>query len=139
MSTAGYSSTPLLKKLGLKPEYRIWLLNPPADYADLLEYDPTPQIADPKNPKQVPDWAHQFAINQKEFEKGMRILTAVAKKNPRLTVWVSWYKKAARIPTDLDENIIRDYALANGWVDVKVCAVSEQWSGLKLVIPLSKR
>jgi hypothetical protein len=52
---------------------------------------------------------------------------------------VSWYKKTAKIPTDITEDTIRNYALRNGWVDVKVCAVSEIWSGLKLVIPLAKR
>jgi hypothetical protein len=88
---------------------------------------------------ETPDWVHLFAVSQKAFEEGMQLLNRASKKNPRLIVWVSWYKMRSGIPTDLTENIIRDYALSNGWVDVKVCAVSEEWSGLKLVVPLSKR
>ena len=56
-----------------------------------------------------------------------------------MTIWVSWYKKSAKIPTDVTEDVIRNYALKNDLVDVKVCAVSEIWSGLKLVVPLAKR
>jgi len=136
MTTAGYSGTPLIKKLGLNPGHRIWLFNSPAGYSSLLGSDPSGQIC---SPRETPDWAHLFAVSQKAFEKGMQPLNRARKKNPRLIVWVSWYKKSSGISTDLTENIIRDYALANGWVDVKVCAVNEEWSGLKLVVPLSMR
>ena len=136
MIPAGYSGTPLIKKLGLQPGQRIWLIDPPAGYSALLGSDPSAQVC---SPAEIPDWAHLFAVSQKAFEKGMSPLNKASKKNPRLIVWVSWYKKSSGIPTDLTENIIRDYALSNGWVDVKVCAVSEEWSGLKLVVPLSKR
>lgn len=63
----------------------------------------------------------------------------VIKKNTSLTIWVSWYKKAAKIETDITEDVIRNYALQNDLVDVKVCAVSDIWSGLKLVVPVAKR
>jgi hypothetical protein len=63
----------------------------------------------------------------------------LAKRNPAMVIWVSWYKKSSKIPTDLSEDGIRDFALRNGLVDVKVCAVNEIWSALKLVIPLSNR
>ena len=66
-------------------------------------------------------------------------LSAWRTRHTGIVIWVSWYKKSAGIPTDLNENIIRDYALANGLVDVKVCAVSDKWSGLKLVVPLKLR
>ena len=69
----------------------------------------------------------------------MKALVPVIKKNYSLVIWVSWYKKSSGIKTDLTEDVIRDYALKNSLVDVKVCAVSEIWSGLKLVVPLSKR
>jgi len=63
----------------------------------------------------------------------------VIAKNPNITIWISWYKKTAKIPTDLTEDVIRNYALKNGLVDVKVCAVSDIWSGLKLVVPVKLR
>ena len=82
---------------------------------------------------------HLFATNRKEYESLLRSLKPFCKKKPALAVWVSWYKKSAGIPTDLTENAIRDFALANEWVDIKVCAVSDVWSGLKLVVPVAKR
>ena len=69
----------------------------------------------------------------------MKVVLKLCKKNPAITVWVSWYKKSSGIYTDLSENIIREFALQNNLVDVKVCAVSEAWSGLKIVVPLAKR
>ena len=69
----------------------------------------------------------------------MKKLKTVCKKNTAITIWISWYKKSAKILTDVTEDTIRNYALQNDLVDVKVCAVSEVWSGLKLVVPLKKR
>ena len=69
----------------------------------------------------------------------MAALQPIWKKNTGVTIWVSWYKKSSGIASDLTEDTIRNYALANGLVDVKVCAVSELWSGLKLVVPVTKR
>jgi hypothetical protein len=80
-----------------------------------------------------------FAADGRDFEQGMRSLTAVIRKNPRIVIWVSWYKKSSGVTTDLTEDVIRNYALDNGLVDIKVCAVSDEWSGLKLVVPLNKR
>jgi hypothetical protein len=82
---------------------------------------------------------HLFARSKREFETGMRRLKTAIQKNTRLVIWVSWYKKNSGIPTDLSGDVIRGYALQNGLVDIKVCAVSGEWSGLKLVVPLSKR
>ncbi|MCY7309529.1 MAG: hypothetical protein LH619_02010 [Chitinophagaceae bacterium] len=73
------------------------------------------------------------------FETEMKKLKSICKKNTAITIWVSWYKKSAKIPTDVTEDVIRNYALQHDLVDVKVCAVSEIWSGLKLVVPLVKR
>lgn len=136
MAITGYSGTPLLKKLGLKDEHRVWLLHSPEGYFDWLERDISTQVC---GPKQVPDFVHLFAANQAAFEKSMRSLAPVWRKNPQLVIWVSWYKKSSGVPTDLTEDLIRGYALDNGLVDIKVCAVSDQWSGLKLVVPLNKR
>jgi len=136
MATAGYSGTPLLKKLGINPDMKILLLNEPANYADLLETNISDQLCQ-KN--ETPDLVHLFVTNNKIFEGAMKKLQLVCKKNSAIIIWVSWYKKSAGISTDITEDTIRNYALKNGLVDVKVCAVSDIWSGLKLVVPLAKR
>ena len=136
MASAGYSGTPLMKKLGIKPEMKVLLINKPDDYFKLLEADITDQSIK-KN--ETPDFAHLFVKNVKEFETEIKKLKPFVKQNPNITIWVSWYKKAAKIPTDITEDTIRNYALKNDLVDVKVCAVSDIWSGLKLVVPVAKR
>jgi hypothetical protein len=136
MPAAGYSGTPLVKKLGIGDTVKLRLLHPPPGYLDLLEKDISKQLA-VKNG--VPDLVHLFAKNRLVFEKEMIKLQFDLKLNRNLVIWVSWYKKSSGISTDLNEQVIRDYALANGLVDVKVCAVDEQWSALKLVVPLAKR
>ena len=133
---AGYSATPLLKKLGIKAEMKVVLINQPTDYYDLLKSNISDQLCK-KN--EIPDFVHLFVKSAKEFETEMKKLKAVCKKNTAITIWVSWYKKSAKIPTDVTEDVIRNYALKNDLVDVKVCAVSDVWSGLKLVVPLAKR
>jgi hypothetical protein len=136
MAVAGYSGTPLLKKLGLKEEFKIWLLNPPEDYFELLQKDVSGQVVPYR---MIPDWAHLFARSGLDMEKGMDRLKPASGKNPKLIIWVSWYKKGSGIPTDLTEDGVRGWGLRNGLVDIKVCAVSAEWSGLKLVVPLSLR
>jgi hypothetical protein len=136
MPTAGYSGTPLLKKLGIKPPMKILLLNEPDNYFDLLETNISDQLCS-KN--KIPDLIHLFVKSNKEFEIQMKKLESFFNKNPALNIWVSWYKKSARIATDITEVTSRNYALRNGLVDVKVCAVNDIWSGLKLVVPLEKR
>lgn len=133
---AGYSDTPLLKKLGIKPEMKIWLISQPVNYYDLLQTDITDQLCK-KN--ETPDFIHLFVKSNKEFEAEMKKIKPICKKNPVITIWVSWYKKTAGIPTDITEDVIRNYALKNDLVDIKVCAVSDIWSGLKLVVPVAKR
>ena len=136
MATTGYSGTPLIKKLGIKPETKLLLLHAPENYFDLLEVNLKTQLC---KKKEVPDLLHLFVKNNNEFESAMKQLRSTITKNPNIIIWVSWYKKMAKIPTDVSEDIIRNYALKNGLVDVKVCAVSELWSGLKLVVPLKLR
>ena len=136
MATAGYSGTPLTNKLGIKPEMKVLFINKPDDYFKLLEVNIDDQVCK-KN--QTPDFIHLFVKNVKEFEAEMKKLKTICKLNPNITIWVSWYKKAAKIPTDITEDRIRNYALKNDLVDVKVCAVSDIWSGLKLVVPVAKR
>jgi hypothetical protein len=136
MAAAGYSGIPLLKKLGIKEETKVQLVNAPDNYFKLLEADISKQVVKGKN---IPDLVHVFVEKYKSFESEMKKLQPVRKANPNITIWVSWYKKSAGIPTDITEDVIRNYALKNDLVDVKVCAVSDIWSGLKLVVPVSKR
>ena len=115
---------------------KVLLVHEPEHYFDLLGQN----IADQyilKN--EVPDLVHLFTKNIAVFKKEMKVVLKFCKKNPEIIIWVSWYKKSAGINTDLSENLIREFALQNNLVDVKVCAVSEAWSGLKLVVPLAKR
>ena len=136
MAAAGYSGTPLLKKLGIKEDMKIWLLDAPSDYFHILESDISSQLCGNKD---IPDLVHLFVKNHTSFVKGMLSLERLYKKNTAMIIWVSWYKKSAGIATDITEDTIRNYALQHDLVDVKVCAVNEQWSGLKLVVPLVKR
>lgn len=136
MALSGYSGKPLLQKLGIKPGIKLLLINEPGDYSDLVEADISHQLC---GKGEVPDLVHVFVKNNSSFEKEMKLLKPIIKKNNSITIWVSWYKKSSGIKTDLTEDVIRNYALKNDLVDVKVCAVSEIWSGLKLVVPLAKR
>ena len=136
MTGAGYSGTALIKKLGIKEDTRLLVLHPPGNYFDLLEKDVSSQYCK-KN--ELPALVHLFAASNKSFEKDMWALQPIWKKNTSVTIWVSWYKKSSGMATDITEDTIRNYALANGLVDVKVCAVSDLWSGLKLVVPLALR
>jgi len=136
MTAAGYSGTPLLKKLGIKPGHKLVLINQPENYFDLLEADVTDQLC---NKNEVPDLIHLFTVTKKEFESEMKRLDPVIEKNKKIVIWVSWYKKSSGIATDITEDTIRNFALKNNLVDVKVCAVSDIWSGLKLLVPLKSR
>jgi hypothetical protein len=136
MAVAGYSGTPLIKKLGLRPEMKIRLIGAPPGYFEWLETDVSGQVG---GSGVLPDWVHLFASSRRVFEDEMKALAPVWRKNPVVVVWVSWYKKSSGKATDLTEDVVRGYALANGLVDIKVCAVSAEWSGLKLVVPLKNR
>lgn len=113
---------------------KLLLLHAPDNYFELLEHNVKNQLVKKND---LPDLAHLFVVSSKEFETEMKKLKPVYQSNLRLIIWVSWYKKSSGITTDITEDTIRNYALANGLVDIKVCAVSEVWSGLKLVVPKS--
>jgi len=133
MATVGYSGTPLIKKLGIKPEMKVMLVNEPPGYFKLLETNISKQVVKSGNP----DLVHIFATTKKELDKAFNQL--IKKLPPTAIIWISWYKKSAKIPTDITEDTIREIVLPTGWVDVKVCAVSELWSGLKIVKRVSNR
>jgi len=133
---AGYSNTPLAKKLGLKNGFRIRLINAPAHYFELFTEMPAPlHFIDDISVKK--DLIHFFTISAEELRAVLPALKNEVVHNGM--IWVSWPKKASKMTTDVNEQMIRDLALASGLVDIKVCAVDEVWSGLKLVIPVKER
>ena len=134
--TSGYSGTPLLQKLGIKSGNTVLTLNAPDDYRALLgdPYD-IKIIAD--KPAGRPDMIHLFTNSRDELFAKLADLRNVIQQDG--TIWVSWYKKAAKLPTGITEDTVREAALPLGLVDVKVCAVDEKWSGLKLVIRKENR
>ena len=136
MKTTGYSGTPLAKKLGIKEGFNIRLVNPPDYYFQLFD-DLPKDIKIAKDKKSKKNLIHYFTKQLAELEKDIVSLRNEIEMNG--TIWISWPKKASKVETDIVEDDIRALALANGLVDVKVCAVDEIWSGLKLVIPVNKR
>jgi hypothetical protein len=128
-ASAGYSGTPLAKKLGLVPGLRIVLSGAPEDYATLTDFNLA--ACDVLKRAGAFDFAHAFVRSRAELAAALDTLTPHL--DDRGMIWISWPKKAAKIVTDLTEDGIRDIALPLGLVDVKVCAVDAIWSGLKLV------
>jgi hypothetical protein len=132
----GYSATPLPKKLGLKPDFRVALIAMPAEVraelkSALAECSITKDLTGPL------DFIHLFCQSRADLQREMkRAHLALA---PAGMLWISWPKKTSGVSTDLTENIIRDFGLSIGLVDVKVCAVTNVWSGLKFVIPVKDR
>jgi hypothetical protein len=132
----GYSNTPLQKKLGIKPGLTVFLYQPPEHYFEWIDLLPGDFNLKSKPDSEL-DFVHLFASDQKSFESNFLKSKKHLKKNGM--IWISWPKKTSKIATDLNENIVRDFGLANGLVDVKVCAVDETWSGLKFVFRIKDR
>jgi len=134
MTTTGYSGTPLAKKVGIKPGMTVMVVGFSGDYAELVA--PVPdgvQITTAGGTPAAPvDVLHLFTNSRDELFRVLDESRSVIKQDG--AIWVSWYKKAAKLPTEITEDTIREAALPMGLVDVKVCAVDEKWSGLKLVI-----
>ncbi len=129
---AGYSSTPLAKKLGYKVGLTAHLHGAPANYQAMLALDDPKSVTWLKEPKTGVQFVHAFTT---EFAELKKLLVLYRKRlAPDGAVWVSWPKKASKVPTDITEDRIRDACLPLGLVDIKVCAVDDVWSGLKLVI-----
>ena len=128
---AGYSSTPLAKKLGIKEGCNVAVIEAPARYRALLAPLPA-SVRFTDCATTSTDLAHAFVTERAALR---RILTDLRKKLPDTSaVWVSWPKKSSKVATDITEDTIREVALPLGFVDIKVCAVTEVWSGLKLVV-----
>ena len=133
---AGYSGKPLVAKLGIKPGARVALLNAPAGYAETLGELPA-DVKLFRSAKPPLDFVQCFEKNAARLE------ARIAELRPAIVpdgmIWISWPKKSSGVATDVTEDVVRGLALAAGLVDVKVCAVDDTWSGLKLVIPRKLR
>lgn len=128
---AGYSGTPLARKLGYKPSSTALLIGAPPDHRALLE--PLPEgVVFKTQPGPDLDLVHLFTVQREELQRLLTELRRVLRADA--AVWVSWPKKSSKVATDITEDTIREVALPLGFVDIKVCAVSEVWSGLKLVV-----
>ena len=132
----GYADTPLAKKLGIKEGSRLLLVQAPEHYLDLLA--PLPDGVDfDREPGAATDIVHLFTASRAELEvflAGWR-----GRLKPDGAIWVSWPKKASKVDTDVTEGVIRTVALPMGYIDTKVCAIDDTWSGLKLVVRKSLR
>jgi len=159
MATSGYSGTPLAKKLGIKEGMTVAVVDAPENYAELVAplpagvrvvsgtaedmvaaYTPfrdAPAATPPAPGSDPADILHLFTNTRDGLFRGLADAKHRIKQNG--AIWVSWYKKAAKLPTEITEDTIREAALPLGLVDVKVCAVDEKWSGLKLVIRKENR
>ena len=140
----GYSGTPLAKKLGIKDGFHVLTVNAPDDYSELLL--PIPESVSFENaevrasarPKSATvDLIHLFTNSRDELFRELAKCVRLVKQNG--SIWVSWYKRAAMLPTEITEGTVREAAFPLGLVDIKVCAVDEKWSGLKLVIRKENR
>lgn len=128
--TAGYSGAPLANKLGYRDGMRVWRRAMPESVASEIVREVRPDWRE--GAAGAPEAAHIFTTSRAELADLLAELrTAIA---PAGFVWASWPKQAAKVATDITEDVIREVALPMGWVDVKVCAVDAVWSGLKLVI-----
>ncbi len=128
--TAGYSATPLAKKLGIKPGSKLFPVAAPEHYDELLA--PLPEGVKRVRKIDDADVAHIFVTARARLDKELREASSNMKQDA--AIWVSWPKKSAKVATDITEDTVREVALPLGLVDIKVCAVDETWSGLKLVI-----
>jgi hypothetical protein len=133
---AGYSGTPLARKLGITEGTTLLVINPPPNYLTLLA--PVPDgVRRAARLTGAVDLVHVFSTARTHLAKVLRSSLAAMRQDA--AIWVSWPKRTSKVPTDITEDAIRDVALPLGLVDIKVCAVDDTWSGLKLVIRKENR
>jgi hypothetical protein len=131
VKAAGYSGTPLPKKLGIKPQSRVLLLSAPDGF------DGLDGVKAGRRASGIADVILSFHTERRELEKRLPVLRERMAQDGRL--WIAWPKKASKLPTDITEDVVREIALANALVDNKVAAITEIWSGLQLVIRVKDR
>ena len=129
--SAGYSGTPLLKKLGITESTQVALIGAPPEYESLLGVLPDGVNLGAALSRKT-NLVHLFVTQREEL--AVRLAKLRRKLRDDAVIWVSWPKKASKVATTVKEDVIRELALPMGFVDIKVCAVSEVWSGLKLVV-----
>jgi hypothetical protein len=136
MKKVGYSGTPLAEKLGIKPGFTIKLVNQPSYYFKLFTDLPA-DLTIETNPAVLKHLIHFFVKDVVELASRLEDFKKEIGQNGM--IWVSWPKKSSGVETSITEDVIRENAFACGLVDIKVCAIDEVWSGLKLVIPVKDR
>jgi hypothetical protein len=137
MSSADYSGTPLVKKLGIKSGFQVALVNAPDDYQTIIGTWPENVAMYDTLDQASYDFIQLFVVWREDLVEQFPRCKAALRKDGIL--WVSWYKKAAKMDTDLSGDIVREVGLQNGLVDVKIAAIDAQWSGLKFVYRLEDR
>lgn len=133
---AGYSDTPLAKKLGIKDGFLVLTINAPDNYPELIAPLPSGAVLFSTARNDI-DLIHLFTNSRDELFGKLAQCARMVRQNG--SIWVSWYKKASKLPTEITEDTVREAAFSLGLVDIKVCAVDEKWSGLKLVIRRENR
>jgi hypothetical protein len=136
-ASAGYSGTPLVRKLGIKPEARLGLIGAPDGFDTTLGELPPGVRVRRRSSGQPFDVIVAFYVSRAELERRLPILARAL--DPAGGLWIAWPKRASGVATDVTENVVRDLGLAAGLVDNKVCAVDHVWSGLRLVYRLRDR
>jgi hypothetical protein len=129
---AGYSGTPLFRKLGIKPGHAVAVIGGPAGFADGLAALSGADVAEGLPAAGLLDVIVTFVRWREEFEAQLPALRE--RMAPACGLWIAWPKRAARVPTDMTEHVMREVALPTGLVDNKVCAIDEVWTGMRLVI-----
>ncbi len=138
MTTAGYSGTPLVRKLGIKAGHRVLLDAAPAGFETDTLGDVPPDVVLQRRAGRSPyDVVVAFRDDAATYER--LLVRDIGRITRNGSLWIAWPKRSSGVVTDLTENVVRDRALAAGVVDVKVCAIDETWSGLKLVFRLADR
>ena len=127
----GYSGKPLATKLGIKPDAEVYVAGAPDDYLKLVAPLPAGAKVITRLTAKT-ELVHIFTSSKAELAKALH--TYRTKLDSSASVWVSWPKKSSKLPTDITEDTVREVALPLGFVDIKVCAVTDVWSGLKLVV-----
>jgi len=137
VTTAGYSGTPLPRKLGIKPGHRVALLGAPDGFEDDTLGELPDGVHVLRRAAGTADVIVSFHTRRAELEQRLTALRAMME--PAAGLWIAWPKRASKVPTDVTEDVVREIALPTGLVDNKVCAIDATWSGLRLVIRLRER
>jgi hypothetical protein len=135
--SAGYSGTPLVRKLGFGPGWRVAVVGAVPEHLDDLLGALPPGLRILRRLGDGLDAAWIFVASRRELER--RVPEVLPRLQPDGTLWISWPKRASGVPTDVTENVLREVVLPTGWVDIKVAAVDETWSGLRFALRREER